>query len=156
MEAPSWELWEIDSKLSPRVRYYVLQMGVTVFEEADLVFCCSTSQKMKRKTSLLALQDTGVALASFPDHVSDIPWCPLKCPPSLYQRCKTRDASGLSFPCLLLKYSQQMERWDRSQGLSPSRSHPGHRLHLLLLQLKNQIIWGDLCQYENRDLRGLF
>lgn len=86
MEAPSWELWEIDSKLSPWVKYYVLQMGVTVFEEADLVFCCSTSQKMKRKTSLLALQDTGVAFASFPDHVSDIPWCLLKCPPSLYQQ----------------------------------------------------------------------
>lgn len=145
MEAPSWELWEIDSKLSPRVKYYVLQMGVTVFEEADLVFCCSTSQKMKRKTSLLALQGTGVALASFPDHVSDIPWCPLKCPPSLYQRWKTRDASGLSFPCLLLKYSQQMESGTDPKGchhLGHTLAH--HRLHLLLLQLKNRIIWGDL------------
>lgn len=72
METPSWEMWESDSKLSLQVKYYVLQMGVTVFEEADLVFCCSTSQKMKRKTSLPTLQDTGVAFASFPDHVSDI------------------------------------------------------------------------------------
>lgn len=86
MEALSWELWEIDSKLSPRVKYYVLQMGVTVFEEADLVFCRSTSQKMKRKTSLLALQDPGAAFASFPDHVSDIPWCLLRCPHSLHEQ----------------------------------------------------------------------
>jgi len=47
-------------------------MGVTGFEEADLVFCCSTSQKMKRKTSPPTLQGTGAAFASFPDRVSDI------------------------------------------------------------------------------------
>lgn len=88
METPSWEMWETDSKLSPQVKYYVLQMGVTVFEEADLVFCCSTSQKMKRKTSLPTLQDTGVAFSSFPDHVSDIHtlMTPQMSPPSLYKR----------------------------------------------------------------------
>lgn len=146
MEAPSWELGEIGSKLSPQVKYYVLQMGVTVFEEADLVFCCSTSQKMKRKTSLLALQDTGVAFASFPEPVADTAWCLLECPPSPYQqRGKSRDEPGLSLTCLLLEYSQQTERWDRSQGCH----HPGHtlacqRLHLLPLQLKNRMIGGDL------------
>lgn len=69
-------MWETDSKLSLQVKYYVIQMGVTVFEEADLVFCCSTSQKMKRKTYP---PTTGIAFASFPDHVSDILWCLLRC-----------------------------------------------------------------------------
>lgn len=55
-------------------------MGATDFEEADLLYCCSTSQAVKeRKTSPPTLQDTGAAFASFPDHVPDILWCLLTC-----------------------------------------------------------------------------
>lgn len=137
---------EIDSRWSPWVRYSVLQMGVAVFEEADLVFCCCTSQKMKRKTPPLALQGTGVAFASFADHVSDIPWCLLKCPRSLcQQREENRDAPSLWSTCLLLKYSQQMRAGTHHKACHHlGQTLEYHRLLLLLLQLKKQIIWGDL------------
>lgn len=125
MEAPSWELWRIDSKLSPRVKC-VLQMGVTVFEEADLVFCCSTSQKMKRKNISAGTAGywSGFCLISRPcvthtlvsPQVSSFP---------LSAEVEDQGCIRSVISCLLLKYSQQMEMWDRSQGLSPSRSDPG-------------------------------